>query len=132
MKKFLIIIVAFAYLATSIGATLHMHYCMGKLAGWEIGYNQSHARAKCGNTKTGRVTNGCCRDELQVIKNNTDQKITESVNQASQLVATVIPSSFIKFSSADIFVIAKEKPVINAPPGRSGIAIYIYDCSFLI
>ncbi len=36
MKKVLTTILAFVYLSTSMGATIHLHYCMGKLASWSL------------------------------------------------------------------------------------------------
>ena len=36
MKKTIIAIVAFFYLVISSGFTVHIHYCMNKLAGWGL------------------------------------------------------------------------------------------------
>jgi hypothetical protein len=43
MKKALATILAVIYLSTSIGATVHFHYCMGKLASW--GLTDQHSSA---------------------------------------------------------------------------------------
>jgi hypothetical protein len=40
MKKFITAILAVLYLGTSSGATIHMHYCMGKLAEWGLGHQK--------------------------------------------------------------------------------------------
>ncbi|MBK8522228.1 MAG: hypothetical protein IPL54_15650 [Chitinophagaceae bacterium] len=37
-EKFITAILAVLYLGTSSGATIHMHYCMGKLAEWGLGH----------------------------------------------------------------------------------------------
>jgi hypothetical protein len=51
MKKLFVAILAILYLSTSTGATLHVHYCMGRLAGWGLGHNNSKTCGKCGMEK---------------------------------------------------------------------------------
>ena len=36
MKKLLITILALVYLTVSSGATVNLHYCMGKLMSWDL------------------------------------------------------------------------------------------------
>ena len=48
MKKVLAIILAFVYLTSSMGATVHLHYCMGKLASWSLIDHESKNCAECG------------------------------------------------------------------------------------
>ena len=47
MKKFITAILAVLYLGTSSGATIHMHYCMGKLADWGLGHKNSKTCGQC-------------------------------------------------------------------------------------
>ena len=77
MKKLLIAIFALLYISTSTGATLHIHYCMGKLADWGLGHNNSKTCGECGMEKSEEKDNGCCKDEHKFIKNDTDQKTGE-------------------------------------------------------
>ena len=51
MKKFLTSILAFLYLSTSMGATIHLHYCMGKLASWGLIDHERKNCAQCGMIK---------------------------------------------------------------------------------
>ncbi len=51
MKKVLTTILAFVYLSTSMGATIHLHYCMGKLASWGLIDHESKNCTKCGMVK---------------------------------------------------------------------------------
>ena len=94
MKKLLIAIVALLYIGSSTGATVHLHYCMGKLADWGIGHDKSENCSQCGMEKTDKKDNGCCKDEHKFIKNITDQKIAESGLQLSQLMAVTQQVSF--------------------------------------
>ena len=64
-------------MSASLGATLHLHYCMGKLADWRFSHSRSEKCSKCGMAKTKEKDNGCCKDEQKFFKNDTDQKATE-------------------------------------------------------
>lgn len=129
MKKFLLTILAFIYITSSTGATLHMHYCMGKLA--DLGFIKkiSKSCSKCGMEETG---NGCCRHEAKFVKNNTDQKTTESAVQFTLLIYTT-PHLFFEDVLSDNFpAITLVSPVSYPPPRDGGIAYYIRNCVFRI
>lgn len=51
MKKFLVAILALLYLTTSTGATVHMHYCMGKLIDWGFTHSKKDSCENCGMSK---------------------------------------------------------------------------------
>jgi hypothetical protein len=51
MKKLIVAILSLLYICTSTGATVHMHYCMGKLADWDFGHNTSKTCSGCGMKK---------------------------------------------------------------------------------
>ncbi len=132
MKKTIVAILAILYISTSVGATVHMHYCMGKLADWGLVDNYADKCSKCGMEKIEKTDSGCCRDELKYFKNNTDQKISESAFQIIKVVPVVLHTNFIDLSSTDFISVTEENPVSHAPPPGSGVAVYIRNCVFLI
>lgn len=132
MKKLLVAILAFLYISTSVGATVHVHYCMGKLAGWEIGLAEAKTCGKCGMEKSLKKQNGCCNDENRLIQNNSDQRITESAFQLTQLTTIALPVSFFEIPPANIFLVTIDNPENNSPPRGSAVALYIRNCFFLI
>jgi hypothetical protein len=132
MKKFVVSILALVYISSSAGATVHMHYCMGKLADWGIGQIKSNTCGKCGMEKSIGKDNGCCTDEQKFIKDNTDQKTAESAFNALQLITAVIPVSFIEIPSTDFSFTPEENHISHAPPRSNGVAVYIRNCVFLI
>src|ERR1041385_6944106 len=95
MKRLVTAILALIYMGTSIGATMHMHYCMGKFAGWSLSITESVSCPKCGMEKVLVKAKGCCSDEQQTIKTSTDQKAAETSFQAIYSIAAAIPSSFV-------------------------------------
>lgn len=132
MKKFIVTILAFVYISSSTGASIYMHYCMGKLADWGIGHNDTKTCGKCGMKKSQEKNNGCCKDEHKFIKNNTDQKTAESAFNALQLITAVIPVSFIEIPSIGFSFAPEENPISHAPPRSSGVAVYVRNCVFRI
>src|SRR5215207_6488586 len=124
MKKFFVAILAVLYLGTSVGATVHLHYCMGKLVNWSLWQSSTSKCSKCGMEKNHTSSdNGCCKDEQKHIKNSKDQKLTET---AFNIYAT---SVVLPISNSDLFLIkipsvTEKNPISHAPPRRQ-VAIYI-------
>ena len=130
MKKIIVAIFAIFYLAISSGFTLHMHYCMNKLADWGLAQNNSSTCPKCGMKKTDNKNKGCCKDEHKFVKNYSDQKIAEAGLQLIKVAA--LPVSFIEIPSIDISTVTELTPISHAPPRCNGVAVYIRNCVFLI
>ncbi len=132
MKKFLLTILAFVYITTSSGAMFHMHYCMGQLADWGLGHNQSKTCSKCGMAKSDEKDNGCCKDENKFLKNDSDQKAAEAGFQLIQLFGESLPITFIEISARDFSIVTVENLISHAPPRSGGVAVYIRNGVFLI
>ena len=132
MKKFLIAIVALLYMSASTGATLHLHYCMGKLADWGLSHNKSGKCGRCGMEKTEEKDNGCCMDEQKFFKNDTEQKTTEHDFYRIQLITLANPASYIKIPALLFSLITDEDSVTHPPPRQNSLAVYIRNCVFLI
>src|SRR6185295_20228695 len=90
MKKILVSILAVFYLATSVGATVHLHYCMDKFINWSL-LKGGDKCSKWGMEKDG----GCCKDENKFVKNNIDQKVAEPAVQLTQMAAIATPVDLI-------------------------------------
>lgn len=68
MKRFAAAILAVLYISTSAGATVHLHYCMGKLADWSLGQKESKTCGNCGMKTNEAKEKGCCNDENKFLK----------------------------------------------------------------
>ena len=138
MKKLLAFILTLIYLSTSIGATVHLHYCMGRLMSWGF---TDHNNANCQFCKLPKENKdkhckafnyGCCKDVHKQIKIGKDQKSAGfafhflKTSLATPLIShTDLPGTYI--SSTTI-----EYPAINAPPGINKVPVFIRNCVFLI
>jgi len=131
MKKVLATILAFVYLSSSMGATIHLHYCMGKLASWGLIDHESKNCAQCGmvkkpSTSQCMATNmDCCKDEHKQIKTDKDQKLSPSeffkYNNLSQVIALNEPA----VQSLKVFSISIEYPNSNAPPLIDKLPLFV-------
>lgn len=133
MKRFFTLILLFAYLFTSSGASINLHYCMGKLADWS--YWDKADRRKCGKCGMEKKTNsckGCCKDEHKWVKIQDDQKanyISIYLAQLQPAEAVSFPNNFTdQFFNSTVALLAQS----NAPPRRCVIAIYKRNCVFRI
>ena len=127
MKKILVSILAVFYLASTVGATVHLHYCMDKFINWNLLKGEDKC-SKCGMEKDG----GCCKDENKFVKNNIDQKVAESSIQLIQMAVVATPPALIYLSEHYFSFLIQEYPISNAPPRNNGVAIYILNSVFRI
>lgn len=132
MKKILTAIVAVLYLFTSTGATLHLHYCMGELAQWNLGNQDAGVCPGCGMDKKESEKKGCCKDEARFLKNTNDQKAVESAFQLLVITGTVLIPAYMVLPEVHISSLTEEKPVSNPPPLNPGVAVYLLNRTFLI
>jgi len=119
-------------MGTSMGATLHMYYCMGKFSGWRLSIIESAFCPECGMEKALVKTKSCCSDEQRIIKTTTDQKASESSFQAIYSIAAAIPSDFVDAPANHIISLTEATPLTNGPPQASSVAIYIRNGVFRI
>jgi hypothetical protein len=128
MKKVLFAIIAVFYLGTSMGATVNLHYCMGRLVDWDLSHERDHTCGKCGMDKTKK--NGCCEDKFKVVQVEKDQK-AESAYKLSQPPAIAIIHHYPSFNQVIVPVVSEEQPVSHAPP-RTQVPVHIRYCVFRI
>jgi hypothetical protein len=137
MKRIVAGILALLYLSTSLGATVHLHYCMGKLLSWGLVNHESKDCGFCGMPKKAdsnhcvSAKQGCCKDEQKQLKSGGDQKIF-----SSELQFKAFPQGY--FISRPIhpdFLISSfvlTYPSTHAPPLSGEVAIFLLKRSFRI
>jgi hypothetical protein len=128
MKKLLVFILAVFYLGTSMGATVNLHYCMGRLIDWDFSHNVKRTCDNCGMKKVKK--HGCCQDKYKVLQVEKDQK-AESTYHPGAPVAIAVTTIFPSFSVPVPASLTEAWPVSNSPP-RSAIPARIRYCIFRI
>lgn len=138
VKKFFATILAVVYLSTSMGATVHLHYCMGKLFSWGLTDHDTQNCGQCGmpkNTKDGHcmaIKDGCCKDKQAVVKLDKDQKTSEFAYKFQNPAFEAIPVSPVQPVSTYIVSYITGYPTTNAPPDRGKVPVFLRNCNFRI
>ena len=124
----MVAIIAVLYLGVSSGATVNLHYCMGKLVSWDLSGDRNDKCPDCGMKKTGR---NCCNDQHKLIKVSDDQKVSDMAYQLAQ-VAAIAPIRYIELPALPVVSIAVQNPSTHAPPRSGKVTLYLRNCTFLI
>ena len=130
MKKLLITITALVYFAVSSGATVNLHYCMGKLMSWDLLDKSQGKCDSCGMEKTGHK--GCCHDEHKQLKVEKDQKVSESAFQFLFISAAVIAPVHMGLPVVYFSNLVTNNPTAHAPPHLGGVPIFVLNRNFRI
>src|SRR5450432_1856520 len=131
MKKVLATILAFVYLSTTMGATIHLHYCMGKLASWGLIDHESKNCAQCGMVKKTSSSQcmaakmECCKDEHKQIKTDKDQKLFPSEFSKYNNFSQTITLHELAISGITFFSTAIAYPNTNAPPILGNLPLFV-------
>ena len=131
MKKLVVLILAFLYLSTSVGATVHLHFCMDKLVDWGLWQSNDKKCTSCGMDKTQEKKAGCCKDEQKQVKLESDHKAAAAY-QLIELAWDVIPPLEFELQHINLPVVTDHNPLSHGPPRRGDIAVYIRNCVFRI
>jgi len=138
MKKVLATILAIIYLSTSMGATVHMHYCMGKLVDWGLLDHSGENCSSCGmqNMQAAEgskvAKKDCCRDEHRQIKTDKEQKPGQSFIEFAKIIPSAAILSYSAWTDPFIASPVLALPVVKGPPLNTGIPVFLRNCNFRI
>ncbi len=133
MKKLVVAILTLFYFISVSGASVQLHYCMGKLV--ETGLWHSNSTDKCsgcGMKKSATKKNSCCRDEQKKIVQDNNQKIAEHVYASLSMASALAPVQWAFQPSEAIVDITTDYPVSHAPPRSADQPIYLLNSNFRI
>jgi hypothetical protein len=84
MKKVLAAILLMVYFTVSTGFVVCAHFCMNRFTSVELGSGNDKKCTQCGMHKK---ENGCCRDEVKVIKLEPTYTASQMISADFSLVA---------------------------------------------
>jgi len=129
MKKILVTILLAAYTFAASGASVDLHYCMGKLIGWDFDYHAKNDCSKCGmQTKPDK---GCCDNKQIQSKIDKDQQAAYNNISFSNDLPTLVPA-FSFFNNITYSSIIVTHPSTHGPPLISPASLYLFNCNFRI
>ena len=129
VKKLLLSIAVCSYLIVSTGIVVNFHYCMNRLASTQLYGAKAKICGKCGmDIHLGK---GCCRDEVKVVKLQTDHNKAQVTHEmAMPAVPVAVLSSFI---TIDFVNNDRNCHFLNhSPPLLTEQDTYLQNCVFRI
>jgi hypothetical protein len=140
MKKSLLTILAFVYLVSSVGATIHLHYCMNKLVAWSFAEKptDNNTCSYCGMVRPAtdkhciKENRGCCNDEQMQIAIADDQQLTEGGFYLLPIQAAAVTFPVFEHPVGHLHSLHISYPVTNSPPLAGNIPLNIRNCVFRI
>ena len=129
MKKIVVILLLLIYGSATMGATIHMHYCMNEFVGWSLWHGEKEK--ECGKCGMKEKKGGCCKDEHKQVKLKTEHQksATAQYIQFLDVPALITPVADFSFK---VTPTSLAFPVSNAPPKIPREPLYILHCVFLI
>ncbi len=132
MKKLSVILLLFIYGITTVGATVHLHFCMDKFIGWDFSQTEIATCGKCG-MKESKTKKGCCKDEVKQLKINTDHQkssVAVFINVFNTPIIHSYPSLF-KFTGV-VFTEESNRINYDSPPIPQIQKLTILYCTYRI
>jgi len=129
VKKIVVILLLLIYGSATMGATIHMHYCMNDFVGWSLWHGEKEK--ECGKCGMKEKKGGCCKDEHKQVKLKTEHQksATAQYIQFLDVPALITPVADFSFK---VTPTSLAFPVSNAPPKIPRERLYILHCVFLI
>jgi hypothetical protein len=138
MKRVLASIFAVLYLSTSLGASLHFHYCMGKLVSWGLISRESANCSFCGMPKNSIPDknqvgkNNCCKDDHKEIKTAGDQKSVLNENQIQKESPADVVVYTNTFEPEHFSSGSRLQKLPHGPPATGRQPSYLLNCNFRV
>lgn len=118
MKRIAVIFLMLLYLTPSIGFSVTVHYCGGKIA--SVSFFDGKAKCKCGNKK---MKKDCCKNEKLTVQLNDEQQKNNtsvfSVQQTKEFHPVIADNNFYSIQNIDYGVDdynSKHPPDALKPP----------------
>jgi len=134
MKRFIAVILAIIYMSTAMGATVQLHYCMGKLVSWELGSSIKDHCKGCGMKLPAKNTSKkkCCQDEYKEIKLKKDHHNPAAAGVMVSIALEATPVTMYTLQVMPVASLAVSFPVAQAPPNLGNTPVFLRNCNFRI
>ncbi|MFB6456671.1 hypothetical protein ACE38W_15470 [Chitinophaga sp. Hz27] len=133
MKKVFALILALLYIGTSSGATLHMHYCMGKLINVNLWHKEKVNKcSKCNSNAHMKCEKPCCKDTHKTLQVNKDHQVVNTTIDIAQMAVIAVPTYSLEQRPAHLISLVVAYPVGHAPPAYSKVPVHILHCTYRV
>lgn len=128
MKKAFVAILAILYVTLTSGVIVNIHYCMGRIASVEYGYDDHDICGKCGMSGNRE---GCCHTEYNLVKVDDEHQVIPVDIPSFEMPVSILPDEIVWIDPAPA------KPVTTSftyedPPDPYLNSVYLCNCVFRI
>ena len=129
LKKIVVILLLLIYGSASMGATIHLHYCINQMAGWSLWHSKKEECGRCGTKKN---KTGYFKNEHKHFESKNDQRnaatVVPVIFKPAPAVVNLIPdSNFQAFKK-----VIKGFSICHAPPDIGDNRRHILHCVYLV
>lgn len=128
MKKGLIAILAILYMTITSGVVVNIHYCMGRVASVEYGYDEHDKCGKCG--MEGKKQ-GCCHTDYKLVKVDDAHQLAK-VNLAFMQWPAETPVYNLSLLASPVTATRYLTPHYHAPPDQRSNEVYLRNSVFRV
>jgi hypothetical protein len=129
VKKIVVILLMFTYGSATIGATVHLHYCMNKLVGWSLWYNEKEECIGCGMKED---KTGCCKDEHKYFKIKVDHQKAAVAAFITNIFTPAVVASYTDSNFQPFLKATEDYSPCHAPPDIGLTKLHVLHGVFLI
>ncbi len=118
------------YGSATMGATVHLHYCMDEFVGWSFHHDKDDKCGKCGMDEKDKE--GCCKDEHKHFKLKVDHQKSGVPTMLTVALAPAIINPLPDFSFQPYLKVTESYSPCHAPPDIGYTKLHVLHCVFLI
>ena len=120
MKKFLITILAFVYLSSTVGAMVRLDCCLEKLVSYSLGTPADNHRED--------ESKGNCKEDHKQAKLGHEQKRSDSLIRLAKIFPASINTGFPAYSFHAVTVLKESYSVKHKAPQPAKMPIFLFNC----
>lgn len=129
MKKAVVILLMLIYGSATMGATVHLHYCMNELIGKSLWHSENDECGRCGMKED---KTGCCKDEHKHFKLKSDHQNAATAALLIFNFAPAIIDPIPDFNFQAFVEYTRSYSLCHAPPDLVRKRLHVLHCVFLI
>lgn len=131
MKKLVAIFFLLIYSLTTVGTTIHSHYCMGEYMGSSLYHSKDNKCQKCGMTKA--KSKGCCQDKHTYISLKREHNQTKASAEIPNFFAETPVPVFITYNIVAVtYPTITANTILHPPPLIHKQRLHLLNCVFRI
>lgn len=130
VKKLVAIFFLAIYSLTTVGATIHSHYCMGEYMGSSLYHSKSDKCPKCG--MKADKSKGCCKDEHKYFSLKREHNQPKASVEIPNFFTEIVLPVYITFNIVPAYYNSETVAIIHSPPLIHKQRLHLLNCVFRI